>query len=140
MLGLHHTLRLFLMLMADRRTSWWLKVCALSGLIYIFSPLDVIPDISGIGMLDDLIVTLMIMQAFIESVPPGLLRIHCNTLGIEPDQALIDVPRVVRDAVGLYKSISGRSWRLQPKAAEADGAPQPSYSRYSAYQEEEEQA
>jgi len=146
LLGLHRTARLFVSLWFDRRMPWWLKVAAVSGLIYIFSPLDVVPEISGVGLLDDIIVSLLIMQAFVEFAPAGVLEEHCNRLGIKPGQALVDVPHTVRDALELYRWASSRSWgpqsRAEARGEQESGAPDqpPPYIRYSAFQEEKEQA
>lgn len=147
LLGLHRTARLFISLWFDRRMPWWLKVAAVSGMIYIFSPLDVIPEISGVGLLDDIIVALLIMQAFVEYAPAGVLEAHCEKLGIRPEQALIDVPHTVRDALELYRWATSKSWGVPSKPQTAEEpqeqpGPQepPQYIKYSAFQGEKEQA
>jgi uncharacterized membrane protein YkvA (DUF1232 family) len=136
LLNLHHTARLFLALMADRRVSWWLKTCAWCGLIYIFSPLDVVPDfITGIGLLDDIIVALLIMQAFLELAPREVVDEHCVRLHIDPRRLFVDVPRTVQDAMELYEIAQnwrgrGGQRRYEPPEAPAAAAP----SAYSAAQ------
>jgi uncharacterized membrane protein YkvA (DUF1232 family) len=147
LLGLHRTARLFFSLWLDRRMPWWLKVAAVSGVVYIYSPLDVVPDISGVGLLDDIIVTLLIMQAFIEYAPSQVLHEHCERLGIEPEQVLVDVPRTVKDAVELYEWATSKSWGVKAQAPEPEHPPRepeesqpPQYIRYSAFQGGKEQA
>jgi uncharacterized membrane protein YkvA (DUF1232 family) len=147
LLGMHKTARLFFSLWLDRRMPWWLKLAAVSGMIYIFSPLDVVPEISGVGLLDDIVVALLIMQAFVEYAPGEVLEAHCRRLNIEPDQALVDVPRTVKDALELYDWATSKSWGPQSrgeKSAErqepAEPAEPPQYIRYSAFQGEKEQA
>lgn len=155
LLNLHHTARLFISLMGDRRVSLWLKTCAWCGLVYIFSPLDVSPDfITGIGLLDDIIVALLIMQSFVELAPRAVVEAHCARLGINPHRLYVDVPRTVQDAIELYEI--ARSWQRRvprgvpepPPAPSAEPAgstytvqqqpvdphePAPPYSRYSAF-------
>ncbi len=155
LLNLHHTTRIFLVLMGDRRVSLWLKTCAWCGLVYIFSPLDVVPDfITGIGILDDIIVALLIMQSFLELAPHAVVDEHCTRLGIDPRRLFVDVPRMVQDAVELYKL--SQSWRevgaqhqyapppapVAEPSASAYSTPQPPvdpiapaapYTRYSAF-------
>lgn len=146
MLHLHHTPRLFLALMRDRRVPWHLKLCAVSGLIYIFSPLDVTPDIiTGNKLLDDVIVSLLIMQAFLELAPRGVVEEHCARLNIDPAKVFVNVPRTVLDAIELYEL--AKPWLRRehgaatapeavPGAVQPDDAPPPPYTRYSAYRTE----
>jgi uncharacterized membrane protein YkvA (DUF1232 family) len=150
LLNLHHTARLFFALLLDRRVPLWYKTSACCGLVYIFSPLDVVPDfITGIGLLDDIIVALLIMQAFLELAPQAVVEEHCAKLNIDPRRLFVDVPRTVQDAVELYE-ISRRLGRQPREDAPVAGAPPagpytagqtpsgeagstPPYSRYSAY-------
>jgi uncharacterized membrane protein YkvA (DUF1232 family) len=149
LLNLHHTARLFFALLLDRRVPLWYKASACCGLVYIFSPLDVVPDfITGIGLLDDIIVALLIMQAFLELAPQAVVEEHCAKLNIDPRRLFIDVPRTVQDAVELYEI--SRRLTTKPReeappapapaapysAGQAPDAPSeatPPYSRYSAY-------
>ena len=140
---LHHTARLFMALMSDRRVSWLLKVQAWAGLIYVFSPLDVLPDLfTGIGLLDDIIMALLIMQAFLELVPSKLVNERCERLGIDPEKVFINVPRTIRDAVELYEWAARRRqprWDAprQPAGERHPPEPTPPYTRYSAFQEDQ---
>jgi uncharacterized membrane protein YkvA (DUF1232 family) len=136
-LNLHHITRLFLSLFADRRVSLWLKVSAVSGLIYVFSPLDVLPDfLTGIGLLDDLIVSLLIMQAFVELAPAEVVDEHCRRLRLDPERIFVSVPRTVLQALELFDIVRGRSAE-PPQAApagreEAQPGPQTPLRPYSA--------
>ncbi len=148
--GLHRTARLFVSLWADRRVSWWLKASSVSGIVYVFSPLDVMPDISGIGLLDDILVSLLIMQAFIEMAPASVVDEHCEKLKIKPEQVFVDVPRTVKDAMERYawateRGFGGRGSQrggYMHGSDDAHGAPAPAgpppYSRYSAFTDEKE--
>ena len=51
-------LKLILRLMGDKRVNFLLKILPLGGLIYLLSPIDLIPDIAlpVIGYLDDALV------------------------------------------------------------------------------------
>jgi uncharacterized membrane protein YkvA (DUF1232 family) len=153
LLNLHQSPRVFLSLLGDRRVSLWLKTCACCGLVYSFSPLDVVPDfITGIGLLDDLIVALLIMQTFVTLAPRVVVEEHCAKLHIDPERLYVDVPRTVQDAIALYEM--SQSWlKRNSEAAPAPAAPAPPspppvptpgnvadqqqpaapYSRYSAY-------
>ncbi len=140
--GMHRTVRVFLAVYTDRRVPFWLKVSALSGLIYIFSPLDVMPDVSGIGLLDDIIISLLIMQAFLETAPQAVVDEHLTRLKINPEQVFVNVPRTVNDALELYR------WAAEKGFARGTGQPPgdqpappqepPPYSRYSAYSGDKE--
>lgn len=104
LLKLHHSMRLFLALFADRRVSAFVKIAAVSGVIYKFSPLDVEPDgITGVSLLDDIIVSLIIVQAFIELAPDHVISEKCEKLGIDRARVFVDVPQTIDDARELYR-------------------------------------
>lgn len=149
LLNLHHTARLFFALMLDRRVPLWYKASACCGLVYIFSPLDVVPDfITGIGLLDDIIVALLIMQAFLELAPKAVVEEHCARLNISPQRLFVDVPRTVQDAIELYeisRNLTSQAREKAPSAAapaapysagqtpDSESEAAPPSSRYSAY-------
>jgi len=144
LLTLHKTGKLFWRLMLDSRVSWTLKIYACCGLVYFFSPLDVVPhDFTGLGLLDDIIVALVIMQALAEMAPHQVVDEHCERLGIDPRKAFLPVPVIIADAMDLFfqsKRRRGREWEQPPPAGEqpAAGPPQPPpYTRYSAYRKDE---
>ncbi len=67
--------RAFILAMAHPKVSPWMKIFATAGIVYFFSPLDIIPDfITGIGYVDDAILMLLIMQAFLARVPRPVLE------------------------------------------------------------------
>ncbi len=57
--------------MRDPRTPGWLKMLPLLALIYILSPIDLLPDLAipGIGSLDDLIILLLALRMLIDLAP-----------------------------------------------------------------------
>ena len=152
LLNMHKTGKLFCRLAIDRRVPWLLKLYAVSGLIYFFSPLDVVPhDFTGFGLVDDIIVALVIMQAMIEMSPPAVVDEHCERLGIDPDKVFMPVPLIVADAMEMFYSAKGRRTGVRPDHAWDDGsgrraAPEPAepvsqepppYTRYSAFREDD---
>jgi len=157
LLNLHNSGRLFWRLLLDRRVPFLLKVYAWSGLVYFFSPLDVVPhDFTGIGLVDDIIVALVILQAFIEMAPPKVMEEHCEALGIDPEKVMVPVPNMIMDALEMFNAVSGQrvgfpggqqgqpGWgpppgQYPPEGHPYYGAPQqppPPYTRYSAYRED----
>jgi uncharacterized membrane protein YkvA (DUF1232 family) len=129
LLNLHHTARLFLALMLDRRVPLWYKASACCGLVYIFSPLDVVPDfITGIGLLDDIIIALLIMQAFLELAPQAVVEEHCARLHLDPRRLFIDIPRTVQDAIELYEISQRLGSKARPASAPPAAAPAAPYT------------
>ena len=150
LLNLHKTGRLFWRLALDRRVPWSLKIYAVAGLVYFFSPLDVVPhDFTGIGLVDDIIVALVIMQAFVEMAPQGLVDEHCERLSIDPRHVFTPVPVIIRDAMDLFFTARGmRPGRMRHDEPDHDYPPEgrrartereepPPFSRYSAYREDD---
>jgi uncharacterized membrane protein YkvA (DUF1232 family) len=66
----------------DPRVPWITKIIPPAALIYILSPIDIIPDLSlGLGQLDDLAVLLLGIKLFIELAPAEVVREHLIALG-----------------------------------------------------------
>jgi uncharacterized membrane protein YkvA (DUF1232 family) len=74
--------KLIVRLVRDRRISFWLKIIPIAGLIYLVSPLDLIPDIAlpVIGELDDAAVLWLTNYLFIELCPPEIVQEHVTAL------------------------------------------------------------
>jgi uncharacterized membrane protein YkvA (DUF1232 family) len=98
--------RLVWRLFNDRRISGWVKLIPIAGLVYLLSPIDLLPDllIPGLGELDDLTVILASLKVFVDLAPPEIVREHLNNLRRRaakrqsPSEPYIDVPyRVVDD-------------------------------------------
>jgi len=75
-------IKLILRLLGDRRVSPWLKIIPVAGIAYLFSPLDLIPDIAlpVIGELDDAAILWLTNYLFIELCPPNVVQEHVKKL------------------------------------------------------------
>jgi uncharacterized membrane protein YkvA (DUF1232 family) len=102
--------RLSWRLLRDGRVPGWVKLVPLAGLLYLLSPIDLLPDfvLPGLGEVDDLAMLLLAAKVFIDLSPPGVVREHLADIfgvpgtgggqGGEPATAYIDAPyRVVDD-------------------------------------------
>jgi uncharacterized membrane protein YkvA (DUF1232 family) len=86
--------KLIVRLVGDRRVSFWLKIIPVAGLLYLISPIDLIPDIALpiIGELDDAAVLWLTNSLFIELCPPAIVREHVRALSpAESSQESADV-------------------------------------------------
>jgi uncharacterized membrane protein YkvA (DUF1232 family) len=74
--------KLIVRLIGDRRVNPWLKIIPVAGLVYLISPLDIIPDIMlpVIGELDDAAVLWLTNYLFIELCPPEIVQEHVKAL------------------------------------------------------------
>jgi uncharacterized membrane protein YkvA (DUF1232 family) len=74
--------RLVWRLIRDRRVSFWLKIIPVAGLLYLVSPLDLIPDIAlpVIGELDDAAILWITNYLFVELCPPAIVSEHVKAL------------------------------------------------------------
>ena len=70
--------RLALRLLRDPRVPIWPKVLFSLSLIYLLSPLDLIPDFSFplLGHVDDLVVFLLSLRGFITLCPSTVVQEH----------------------------------------------------------------
>lgn len=69
--------RLFWRLFTDRQVPIWVKLIPPLALVYILSPIDLLPDpMLGLGQLDDLAVLLLGFKLFVEMSPSGIVQRH----------------------------------------------------------------
>jgi uncharacterized membrane protein YkvA (DUF1232 family) len=82
-----NSFRLAWRLIRDHRVPWLIKLIPLIVLIYIVSPIDVIPDfILGLGQLDDLALLILGVQVFIAVSPRAIVQMHRDDIaGINRD-------------------------------------------------------
>lgn len=108
--GLLRQSRLAWRLLRDSRVPGWVKIIPIGGLLYLLSPVDIIPDlvVPGLGQVDDLVLLLLALKTFVDLSPPGIVREHLEQiLGKTGEMAsdrsrtagsIIDAPyRVVKD-------------------------------------------
>ena len=96
--------RLMWRLMTDRRVPTWTKLIPPLAILYVLSPIDLVPDpLLGVGQLDDLAVLLISFRVFMELCPSGLVqRIRDELSGSpppDPEGDVVDASyRVLDDA------------------------------------------
>jgi len=87
-------IKLIFRLMGDKRVNPWLKLIPIAGVLYLISPLDLIPDVvfPVIGQLDDLAILWLTNHFFIEFCPPDVVREHVRKL--VSNNAIIEEERI----------------------------------------------
>jgi uncharacterized membrane protein YkvA (DUF1232 family) len=79
--NLFKQLRLVWLLFRDSRVPFLSKLVLPLSLLYLVSPIDILPDvIVGLGQLDDLSVLLLGMALFVRLCPPRLVDQYRNQL------------------------------------------------------------
>lgn len=80
--GLLRQSRLAWRLFRDSRVPGWVKVIPIGALIYLISPIDLIPGlvVPGLGQVDDLVLLLLALKAFVDVSPPGVVREHMEKM------------------------------------------------------------
>ena len=70
--------RLIFELMRDRRVPIWMRLIPLAGIVYLLSPIELMPDIALLpfGILDDLIVIILCLTIFLAIVPKDVVDDH----------------------------------------------------------------
>jgi uncharacterized membrane protein YkvA (DUF1232 family) len=92
--------KLILRLVGDKRISPWLKLIPIAGLVYLISPIDLIPDIALpiIGELDDAAVLWITNYFFVELCPPEIVREHLKALtastGSTDDEDIVEAETI----------------------------------------------
>jgi uncharacterized membrane protein YkvA (DUF1232 family) len=76
--------RLVAELLVDGRVPWSRKVILGIAAAYVMSPIDLIPDfIPFVSRVDDMVVTIVALDLFLEGVPKELMIEKMYTLGID---------------------------------------------------------
>lgn len=98
------TLRLVWRLLKEPRVSLFPKLIPVAALVYVLSPIDLLPDfILGLGQLDDFGILLLGIALFLELCPKEIVAEHRRALDAEwtashPNENVIDGSyRVVHD-------------------------------------------
>jgi uncharacterized membrane protein YkvA (DUF1232 family) len=80
--GLLKQARLAWRLWNDGRVPGWVKLIPVAGLIYLLSPIDLVPDLMlpGLGEVDDVVMLLLALKMFVDLSPPGVVREHLEEL------------------------------------------------------------
>ncbi len=96
-------IRLIWRLLKDSRVPLWVKFVPPLAILYLISPVDLVPDpILGLGQLDDLAILLLGFKVFVELCPPEIReRDRAELVGgtaHQPDDDVVDTTyRVVDD-------------------------------------------
>lgn len=76
--------------MRDRRVPFWAKLIAGALVIYLASPIDLIPDfIPVLGHLDDIAIALIAGALLLRSVPDYVIDEHLRVYEEGPDRRLL---------------------------------------------------
>ena len=80
--GLIRQARLAWRLLRDGRVPGWVKVIPVIGLVYLVSPIDLLPDwvLPGLGQMDDIALILLALKMFVDLSPPGVVGEHLHDL------------------------------------------------------------
>ncbi len=78
-------LRLYARLFRDPRVPWHLKLMLVFALIYLLSPVDLIPDFlfPGIGQVDDVMVVWLALRLFLKHSPREVVLEHARIIDEE---------------------------------------------------------
>lgn len=70
-------LRLAMRLIREPRVPWLTKALPLLALLYLISPLDLVPDVVPLlGQIDDATVVLVVLESFLRLAPAGAVAFH----------------------------------------------------------------
>ena len=74
-------LRLYWRLLADRRVPLWPTAVLVGAVVYVASPVDLIPDLRPVlGQLDDLTLLALVGRAFLWWCPADVVTEHMRAL------------------------------------------------------------
>ena len=80
--GLGAIPRLVIRLMLDRRVPLGLKLIILAAILYVISPIDIVPDmLPALGRIDDVLVSLLSVALFLGMAPRNVVSQHTRGTG-----------------------------------------------------------
>jgi uncharacterized membrane protein YkvA (DUF1232 family) len=96
------TLRLVWRLLNDPRISLFPKLIPLAAVLYVLSPIDLLPDlVLGFGQLDDVGISMLGIALFIEMCPRAIVDEHRAALAAE-----MGTPRKEEEVIdGSYRVV-----------------------------------
>jgi len=111
--GLIQHVRLVWRLLKDSRVPGWIKLVPLTGLLYVLSPIDLIPDLMlpVLGELDDLAIVILSLKSFIELSPPAIVRQHLDELAGRRVSAGRTAPRASNSTIDVPYRVLGAQER-----------------------------
>ena len=89
--------RLAWRLLRDSRVSGWAKLVPVAGILYLLSPIDILPEaiLPLVGEVDDIVLLLLAMKLFIDLSPPGVVREHLRDLLKMPEGTRSGLPPTI---------------------------------------------
>ncbi len=98
------TLRLVWRLLKDSRVPTFPKLIIPAALLYILSPIDLIPDLMlGLGQIDDVAIFFLSISLFIEMCPSAIVAEHRAALAAENARTQPPQEEVIE---GSYRVVS----------------------------------
>jgi uncharacterized membrane protein YkvA (DUF1232 family) len=74
-------IRLYWRLLGDQRVSIWPKALLALAVLYVLSPVDLVPDvIPFVGEIDDLVVLIAACRVFVYLCPPDVVQEHVQEI------------------------------------------------------------
>lgn len=75
-------IRLFIRLFKDPRVPWHLKAVVIGALIYVLSPIDLVPGFLApvLGQIDDVIILVAAIRYFLKRCPQDVLWEHVRAI------------------------------------------------------------
>jgi uncharacterized membrane protein YkvA (DUF1232 family) len=97
------TLRLVWRLFNDTRVHWFPKLIIPAAILYVLSPIDLIPDpMLGLGQLDDLGILALAIALFIEFCPRAIVEEYRRAIATERAPTAADESVIE----GSYREVS----------------------------------
>ncbi len=97
-------------LLHDQRVPVWMKAIIPATLLYIISPVDLLPDVAlGVGQLDDLAILLLGVKSFLSMVSPEIVKEHlADIIGESVTQRAKGTPELIE---GQYRVVEEEETR-----------------------------
>jgi len=91
--------RLAFRLIREPRVRLLVKLVPLAAIVYVLSPIDLIPDVlPAIGELDDLVSALIAIEVFVNLCPPQAVAFHTEALAEGRPYSPMDADHTIIDA------------------------------------------
>jgi uncharacterized membrane protein YkvA (DUF1232 family) len=106
--------RLAWRLLRDARVPGWAKMIPIAGVLYLLSPIDLLPEavVPLLGEVDDVVILMLAVKLFVDLSPPGVVREHLRDL--------FNMPRESRSGKESYIEVPYRVHEHKERAKEPE--------------------
>ncbi len=86
----------------DKGTPLWIKLGVIATVIYILSPIDLIPDLPVLGYIDDVMVLSLMITVLRKGIPEDIMKKAREAVNSQVNQTAADAEKYAEEKIIDY--------------------------------------